>query len=217
MIVFVPAYDISTQANLTLAQQLSIPSKSINLLGKNATRDALLKALEDGERVVFAMSHGESNTLFAQNGQIALSTDNAHLLGGGIVYAFACHTAAQLGKSAAETGSIWWGYAGWISCAIDSPSVQSIFIEIFSFIRDNFPLATSTEARQIFLDRLKQECEKATDKIIEIHEKTANPDFELFQVMSTLHHLWDRLRIWVPDAANSERHEDASPDVLPWG
>lgn len=146
MIIFCPAYDLSTRANLTIAQLIAT-STSLDLFGDRAKRDALIEALSKTDRPLLALSHGTSEILYAQNGEIGLSTDRIHLLARRSVYAFACHTANRLGKSAADGGSIWWGYAGWISNEIDSPDVYLIFCKIFVFIRDNFYQNTSAQDR----------------------------------------------------------------------
>ena len=215
MIIFVPAYDESTNANLTIAKLITTPT-CVTLFEIKATRQELITALSQANLLpLFAMSHGVRDALKGHNGEIALSNSDVHLLGRRIVYAFACHTAVELGQLAAKTGSIWWGYSDMISCAIDSPPVRSIFAEIFTFIRDNFQTATSLERRQTILNQLKAMCEEAADEVDDIDSETELPD--ITEIQMTLLHIWDRLRIWVPGAQDPERHPHGSSPSLPWG
>jgi hypothetical protein len=216
MIFFVPAYDECTRANLTIAQLITTNCyHCIQIFGVDATQDALFKELTKTNLPLFAMSHGNDSMLKAQDGQIALSNENIHKIGKRSVYAFACNTAIQLGKSAAEIGSTWWGYSCPISCAIDSPYVQSIFTDIFIFIRNNFHQATTPQQRQAVLDELKNRCEQAFHKgLSECYAGTLlAPTFQEYQ---TLLEIWGRLRIWVPGLAQPEKHPSASEAVVDW-
>jgi hypothetical protein len=213
MIIFAPAYDPSTKANLIIAKLIVTPT-CVALFETKATKQEFDAALSKGNVPLFAMSHGERDALKAQNGEIALSKHDTHLLGKRTVYAFACHTAAELGKSAAGRGSIWWGYSDMVSCAIDSPSVHSIFAEIFTFIRDNFHTAISSQERQTVLAQLKEMCEEAEYQVDLIDEETKID--EIMEVYRTLRHIWDRLRIWIPDAQDPERHPDGLSPSFPW-
>lgn len=214
MIFFVPAYDPSTKANLTIAKLITKPYFVI-LFDKKATKEELKAALSKADLALFAMSHGAPDGLKAQNGNIAMSTKDVHLIGERTVYAFACHTAAELGKCAANKGTIWWGYSDTISCAIDSPALSSIFTDIFIFIRDNFEISTSPEKRQVMLEELKKKCEEAQKEIDFIDSQTEIT--EIIEVNRTLLHIWDRLRIWIPGIQHPEQHPQASPPSLPWG
>lgn len=215
MIIFVPAYDESTNANLTIARLITTPT-CVTLFEIQATRQELITALSQANLLpLFAMSHGVRGALKGHNGEIVLSISDLHVLGRRTVYAFACHTAVELGQLAANTGSLWWGYSDIISCAIDYPPVRSIFTEIFTFIRDNFHTATSPERRQTILNQLKQMCEEAAAEVDAIDSETELSD--MTQIQMTLLHIWDRLRIWVPGAQDPERHPHGSSPSLPWG
>jgi len=215
MIFFAPAYDPSTRANLSIAKLITTPT-CVTLFEIKATRQELITALSQADKLpLFAMSHGVRDALKGHNGEIALSNSDVNLLGRRTVYAFACHTAAELGKSAAKTESIWWGYSDTISCAIDSPSLESIFTEIFTFIRDNFHVTTSPQHRQTVLAQLKEMCEEAADDVDDIDSDKELSD--IIEVQATLRHLWERLRIWVPGADDPERHPHGSSPSLPWG
>lgn len=73
MIIFVPAYDISTQSNLNIASSINF-NNSITLFGQEATREKLLEILAKSDTPLFAMSHGNPDILYAQNGEIALAS-----------------------------------------------------------------------------------------------------------------------------------------------
>ncbi|HBL10355.1 MAG TPA: hypothetical protein DD379_02885 [Cyanobacteria bacterium UBA11162] len=214
MIVFVPAYDLSTKANLTIAKLITT-SDCITIFETKATRTELIAALSESNSFpLFAMSHGVREALKGQKGEIALSDKDANLLNKRTVYAFACHTAVQLGKAAADAGSIWWGYSDIISCAIDAPTVTEIFTQIFTFILDNFPTAMSPMQIQTMLETLRQMCEKAADQVDLIDFETEF--YDIAEVQMTLLHIWDRLRIWIPGVEDPERHPYGSSPSLPW-
>ncbi len=214
MIVFVPAYDISTKANLFIAKHITT-STCITLFEIKATRKELIAALSQANSFpLFAMSHGVRDALKDNKGEVALSSNDVNLLNKRTVYAFACHTAAQLGKSAADAGSIWWGYSDTISCAVDSPDLSEIFTEIFTFMRDNFQNATSPEEIQAILETLKQICDEAAELVDNIDFETEFSD--IAEIQMTLLHIWDRLRIWIPGAEDPESHPHKSSPSLPW-
>ena len=51
------------------------------------------------------------------------------------VFAFACHTATEMGRVFAENGTDWWGYTGAISSPTTDPEILPLFVEIFRFMR----------------------------------------------------------------------------------
>jgi hypothetical protein len=214
LIIFVPAYDISNRANLKIAAELIKSCNCVAIFEDEATQCRLLTELKKSNTPLLVMSHGIPEALKAQDGQIALSTNDVNLLNGRTVYAYACHTAKQLGKNAAQQGSIWWGYSDAISCAIDSPELISIFTGIFVFIRDNFHTATSQHDRQRFLEELKNLCETAEEQVDMIDADTEIT--EIMEVYRTFRHLWDLLRIWVPGADRPEQHPHSTSPSLPW-
>ncbi|MEK8019242.1 MAG: hypothetical protein VSS75_020415 [Candidatus Parabeggiatoa sp.] len=212
MIFFVPAYDECTHANLTLAQFITTHG-CIKLFDVNATEEALIQELTQTTLPLFAMSHGDIDKLKAQNGQIALSDKNSHCLGKRSIYAYACNTSIKLGQSAAKIGSTWWGYSCPISCVPNSPSVQSLFANIFTFIRDHFHQAVTSQQRQAVLDELKKKCEHAKEQLIEHYVNSSELKTEEFL---TLLQIWDRLRIWAPGLQEPEKHPTASEPAPDW-
>jgi len=214
MILFVPAYDGATHSNLTIAKMIRLPNM-ITLLAQEATPEKFVSALqEQPDWPVFAMSHGTPDSLKAQQGQPALSTKRVELLGQRVCYVFACHTATQLGQQVAKIGSSWWGYVGKVSCAIDSPLVLSLFVEIFIFLRDRFHLEMTVLERQQVLEELKQRCEQVAHILDK--QYLALPQQSSLEEYVTLAHLWERLRIWVSGNELAEKHPSASEPVPDW-
>ena len=78
MILFVPAYDDATSANLSVASRLEHARIQRRLFREDATRQALVEALAetmhpDGPAPpLFAMSHGRLDELLAQGGEAAV-------------------------------------------------------------------------------------------------------------------------------------------------
>ena len=214
VIIFAPGYDVSTRANLTIARRIKLPNCQV-LFEAEATKEMLLMALSQSDQPLLVMSHGIPKAVKAQHGEIALSKNEVNLLNRRTVYAYTCYTAAQLGRDAAHQGSIWWGYSELISCAINSPRLISIFTNIFTFIRDNFHKAKSKEDRQRVLEELKNLCATAEEKVDLIYADTETTD--ILELYMTLQHLWNRLRIWAPGAAEPEQHPHSSSPSLPWG
>lgn len=214
MILFVPAYDDATSANLEVARHLS-DSFPHALLADEATRESLLDALGD-RRALFAMTHGQPDHLRGQNGSIALSDahEDMALLGNRAVFAFACHTANRLGAAAARAGATWWGYTGPIQCPDTGSGAipVALFARIFEFIRDIFPGAGDHAEREAALEQIANLCEQAQEDVDE--RAIRNPDLDVFSAYLCLLHLWDRLRIWAPNEEGPLQHPRAHPPPL---
>jgi hypothetical protein len=152
VILFVPAYDATTYANLIVARRLEalLPTHSLSYLAEAATREALLSALDQTLLPVFIMTHGRPELLRGQAGTLALGTDPQDLrrLGSRSIYAFACHTANQLGEQAARAGASWWGYTGAIQCPDDAMGLLPIdilceFLTIYAVSLQKYKLLSS--------------------------------------------------------------------------
>ena len=125
---------------LNIASSINF-NNSITLFGQEATREKLLEILAKSDTPLFAMSHGNPDILYAQNGEIALASSDENLLGKRSVYGFACYTAIRLGESVAQQGGIWWGYSDRVACYIDNPKFIQFFQQIFQLIYHNFAQA----------------------------------------------------------------------------
>lgn len=211
MIVFVPGYDPETEANLAVAEQIR-PEGCHALLARDATREALLAALTAIDAPVFAMSHGRRDAILAQGGGAALLREDAALLGLRTVFAFACHTAADLGQAAAQAGATWWGYTGAVHAPDPSPRLLPLFVGIFRYIRDVFPQARSRRQRAAVLLRIAELCHQAEHRLDELLE--TDPGLDAGPAYFCLLHIWQRLRTWGPGEPAPLSHQDAPEPVL---
>jgi len=154
---------------------------------------------------VFAMSHGGAHRLSAQNGALALEVSDASTVGKRFLFVFACLTAGELGPAAAESGATWWGYTGAISApSHDEPTID-VFVGIFEMIADRFAKASTTADRLRLIEDVAERC---------IHFSNALGDTAPADAYLCLLHLWQRLRVWVPDSADPERHPLAPPPII---
>jgi len=131
MIVFVPAYDEATAANLAIATAL-MTDDCRALVDERARREFLLPALAAPGVPLFAMTHGRPQLLRGQGGAPALVIADAASLAPRAVFAFACHTATEMGRVFAENGTDWWGYTGAISSPTTDPEILPLFLSVHS-------------------------------------------------------------------------------------
>lgn len=211
MIFFVPRYDAATEANLAVAERL-LSGGGPALLAENATRRNLLDALEARETPLFAMAHGRRDQLLAQGGGMALGLEDTHLLSGRRIFAYACHTAQELGGAVAATGGIWWGYTGSIGGPDVSPEVLPLFTGIFSYLREAFPSAQSAREKSEVLSRVADLCHEAEERVTELW--IGNPDLDIGSALFCLLHIWQRLRVWEPGAPAPLKHPEAPLPIL---
>lgn len=204
MIVFVPAYDGATESNLQIAQRMRLEGCEL-LFAAEATRTNLIAKLVGSNLPVFAMSHGRPHRLAAQDGEPALELNDAETVGKRFLFVFACFTAGELGRAAAELGATWWGYTGAISAPSDDETAVDALVGIFEMIAERFAKATNPEERSQLIDDIAERC----DRLSEALGDTAPADTYL-----CLLHLWQRLRVWAPDAAEPERHPLAPPPII---
>ncbi|MCY1047650.1 hypothetical protein OV208_40505 [Corallococcus sp. bb12-1] len=230
MIIFVPAYDDATSANLAVAQDLQvtksiaclnthtgnatpvIPPQDHCLLANNAIRSALVTALNKYPDPLFAMSHGKPDYLSAQHGKIALNKSDTAALGNRTVFAFACHTSASLGRDLAQSGITWWGYIKEITAPDQQFPIRPLFVKIFCYIYDSFSTATSSSARLAIIQNIKQLCDSAETEIDEL--AAADKSLDVLEAHQSLRDIWLVLRVWAPQAESAEQHASA-PDILP--
>ena len=217
MIFFVPGYDAPTHANLTIARELFGSAlmgswACMPLLKDQATRQALFVALDRTGWPLFAMSHGSSDQLFAQDGDIALAEGDVAKLGCRPVYAFACYTASRLGQEAAQLGTTWWGYTGIIQSPVAEAPFSALFTEIFGYLAAVFAPAQTTVERLCVLEELAQMCQAAQEEVD--RHASEQPDLDVQEAHLCLLQLWDRLRVWTPGAQQPEKHPAAQHPLL---
>jgi hypothetical protein len=212
VIVFVPAYDEPTTANHAVARDLPSEDAHRWLLDVRATRENLLNVLGGQPDPLFAMAHGRPHCLLGQGGDHALLARDAPLLERRPVFAFACHTAAQLGRDMARQGVIWWGYIIEVSAPDDRELLRPLFVGIFAYIRSAFADAGSPGERLDVLMRTKERCDHAAETVDALAD--SDPALDVMDALRSLRDIWQLLRIWSPGAEAPERHPHA-PDVAP--
>lgn len=193
MIIFVPAYDEATRANLAVAQELQAPHTAHCLLGHGAQRAALLRTLLAYGDPLFAMSHGKPDHLCAPDNTPALTTTDAAALGQRAVFAFACHTAASLGRTLAASGVTWWGYIKEVTAPDSSDSLRPLFVDIFRYIYETFASSNSSTARSNIITHIKQLCDSASFRIDQLAE--ADLTLDVFEAFQSLRDIWQLLRV----------------------
>jgi len=210
MILFVPGYDPATEANLAIAVRLV--ESHLAILREGATREALLRALDRPGDPLFAMAHGRSGRLLAQGGKTALSHTDMAAFADRSIFAFACHTAAELGRAAAQAGGAWWGYTGAITSPDVSEKLLPLLTEVFAYLLGIFAISGSTAARRAVLIQLKERCQSVESRIDDLLE--SDPDLDAGTAYLCLLHLWDRLRIWEERSDEPLQHPEARPPLL---
>lgn len=215
MIVFVPAYDPATNANLAVAREVA-SAEDVTLFAEHATRENLTAALRArATEALFSMSHGRPEHLCAQGGSAALTVQDAAATGRRAVYAFACHTANRLGSEMSRSGITWWGYTGAIQCPEDAACFRFLFVELFRFIREAFVAASTIAERRAALEEIARRCEEAQG-VVDDHA-SRDPDLDVWTAYHCLLHVWDRLRVWPPGASHPQAHDRAQPPSLFFG
>jgi hypothetical protein len=211
LIFFVPCYDAATEANLSVALTL-LPEGAHALLAELATRAELMAALVAWEEPLFAMTHGRQDRLLAQGGEQALGRDDQALLKDRAIFAYACHSAGELGELVSSVGGAWWGYTGSIAAPEPTPSCLPLFAAIFSYVRDAFPATYSSRERMDVIVKIADLCHEAELRVDEAGE--SDPELDVGSALFCLLHLWQRLRVWEPGAAAPLKHPAAPPPLL---
>lgn len=214
VITFVTAYDLATNSNRAIAEELnSIPY--LTLFEKKATSKNLKELLQKHENLpVFVMSHGEQAYFYDNNEDIALDSESAktlQLLRNRSIYVFACHTAAKLAPKAAQKGTIYWGYNFQITAPDEQKEVKHLFVNLFLFIYNYFHLSTETTKIENFLVDLEQKCEETNYLLDQIYEQY--PAICTSETYRCVLHIWSRLRVFVPNRAIL-KHPKAPDDLF---
>ena len=143
MILFVSSHDEPTRANHAVGSQLAETGDTF-LGADRATRVELHKVLETCDAPLFAMTHGRIDTLWAQHKEkqpaalLADTPGDIALLGTRPVFAHACWTARDLGRTACAGGCFWWGFQIPVSAPDDGEFATPLFVELFRFIKRSF-------------------------------------------------------------------------------
>jgi hypothetical protein len=211
LIVFAPRYDPATEGNLAVALRI-LPEGCRALLSEEATRAGLLESLTAAGAPLLCMSHGRPDQLLGQHGETALSGMDAPVLGQRPVFAFACHTASELGEIASREGTFWWGYTGRVTAPDSTEAVLPLFVEIFAYIRDAFPGADSAASCGDVLTRISELCHEAEVRVDDLLDTGTTLD--VGSIYLCLLQLWQRLRVWLPGGMEPLLHPEAPPPAL---
>lgn len=221
MILFVTAYDEATRPNLAVARLLSGITHQI--FEDKATRELLWDALSKShDASLLAMSHGRRKFLRAQHGNPphAIETGDEPRLGTRRVFAWACHTSAELGVEAAKAGTIWFGFPVKIAAPPDHPQLQSMLAQILQSAILGLQNVNDELTCRALLDQLVELADNALLEIESLRNSNILHDsdfdsgvqqcFEQFQL---------RLEAWLPGyefpirptRAPSQRYDDFDP------
>jgi hypothetical protein len=203
MIIFIPAYDDATKANLDVVQSI-IPTTAVALLEKEATRIHLWHHLKQ-ENNLFAMSHGNSDVLWDNNDEKALRMDDSDAFANKKAFVCACFTANSLGMALKKQNSIYWGYTGRIAAPSSQPIVKDLFSNIFEYILNHFNQCVENYEIDSMLEKIKQLCDEAAYQLDEIIESGAFVEDDL-ECYTCLQHLWSRLRVHHFDSNQPLKH-----------
>lgn len=209
MIIFVPAYDQATHTNLAMINALATDNKEM-LLGNEATRENLLSKIIDKENL-FIMSHGSKEAIYYGVNDKAIHICDKENITNKKIFAFACHTAALVGKEIASNNNVWWGYTGAISASDSEEEAIKVIAPIFEYIINNFYSVMNNIEVNSFLSQVKELCEKAEEEF-DVLEKNTNKIY--FNSRLSLNHIWSRLRVWL-DGSIYKHLEAPEPSLFP--
>lgn len=206
MIVFAPAYDEATRANATVARHVT-PHHGHLLIADDASDATLRQRLAlTPAAPLLALAHGRPEALLGQHGRVALAEPEMTLVAARHVFAFACHTAEVLAACAARAGACWWGYEGYVTAPDDREELLPVFVDVFAFIRDEFPRAREAAAQE---HRLAELCTEASTRVDDV----LGADADLGAYLCLMH-VWQRLTVHAPGVA-PVRHPHAPPPLMP--
>lgn len=221
MIMFVTSYDLATQPNLAVAKLLT--GSSHQIFECNATREVLWAALgqTDGT-TLFAMSHGRRQFIRAQGGVFphAVDMEDTVNLGKRRIFAWACLTSAELGRSAASAGAIWFGFPVRIAAPPDHPRLQMFLARILQVAIDGLDSVCNESSCRSLLDQLVQ-C--ADNVLSEIDSLRSTNELQESDIDSCVQQCFEqfqlRLEAWLPGHdepirpthAPQKRYDDLDP------
>lgn len=189
MIAFITAYDEATTANHTIICPI-IPATTLLLERQSATRENLWQQLPEYP-LLFAMSHGNSDTLWDNNNNAAINLEDLALFTNKRAFVYACYTANELGRELKINNNIYWGYTGSIAAPTDKTATIPLFRSIFQFIITNFGICENRQDIDKMLHDLKNLC-NAIEIELDILFETGDDVMESY---TCLNHIWNRLRI----------------------
>lgn len=211
-LLFVPACDSPTKANLAVAHKVR-RSSDVDLFGHLATQAELRSAILGNQqnRSLLLMSHGSKDAVWDNNKAPAVTIAEHGILEAYTVFAWACHTGSRLGYELAQRGVTWWGY----DCAVTAPESQEPFLDIhskiFREITDRFQSGIDETTVHIVLERIKVTCEMACELLDSVMADTHTDAFSLY---SCCNQIWQRLSVWLAGHGEPCRHPMAPPAYI---
>lgn len=190
MIVFVPAYDEQTRANLDCLRPF-IPGNALIESAATAANLTQVVAASSSDAALLFWSHGAHEGVRGQDKAIALGASQLAQLSPRRTYAFACHTGTSFGREASERGWQWWGYTGAISAPGDHPNEQRILGSAMWRVAEIF-LGCEGDPRTGALGEIRRTAERCAEHLDEL-----GPDVDVDSYVCA-RHLWSRLRVWLP-------------------
>ena len=222
MILFVPAHDAQTYSNLAIAKTITAEA-DICLFENAAIKADLLQILASdfanstARQPLLAMSHGENGS-FDDNEKTLLfiETTEIRLLNDRKCFVYACLTANEVGNFVLENLSKTSVYCAYTGKIVPPPIMEnvrindeilSVFVPIFSFIKNNFAECCNEPKAQFFLNELKAVCEISADDL----DKIGGFDNEIY---TCLYQIWSRLCIFIGGQATDIRHTEAETGYI---
>lgn len=189
MIAFITAYDDATTANHTIIRPI-IPENTLLLENLSATRENLWLHLPNYS-TLFAMSHGNSDTLWDNENNAAISLKDLAFFNDKRAFIFACYTANELGRQLKNNNNIYWGYTGSIAPPTDKITTIPLFQSIFKYIIANFDICESREQIATMIHNLKNRCNAIEIELDVLFDAGEN----VIESYNCLNHIWSRLRV----------------------
>ncbi len=209
---FATNYDESTSSNFNIVIDI-LPEDSINLLATSAVRPNFIEALKAyPKNDVFAFTHGDADSFYDNNDTVAYSIDD-NLFANRKVFIFACHTANILGKEAANTNCVYWGYTGPLAALEDDELSKGIFAKIMTDVLANFYMQNTEQEVSKYLEKIQKMCAAGTKKLDDLYKE--NPNYNPIPAYKALNHIWSRLRVYFKSEHKILIHPDAdSQDII---
>ncbi|MBT1443419.1 hypothetical protein KJI95_02630 [Shewanella sp. JM162201] len=213
MISFVTNYDEATSCNYEVYGNCGL-NPTISLLGDNAIARNLVSELTVVSRDVFAMSHGDDNKLCDQQGNDTFTEEILASLSASEsfnIFAYACNTSRVLGEVAARNNIKWFGFVEPINPPETDSSLLNVYVDIFSFIFENFPNVSCDNSALNFLDNLKLLCAHKSEHIDGITLSNGGPP--TLSAYISVKQMWEKQKIWLP-GYGSVVHPGAPAPIL---
>jgi hypothetical protein len=204
MIAFITAYDDATNANYNVVQPI-IPETTLLLGSSSANRENLWHHLPHFS-TLFAMSHGNSDTLWDNENNAAINLADVALLTNKKAFVFACYTANDLGRQMRANSNIYWGYTGSIAAPTDEMATIPLFQSIFQYVIAHFSICESKPQIDNMLQNLKNLCDSTANEFDNLYAEGADINLMAY---NCLNDIWTRLRVNHFDFAEAIKHPEA--------